>query len=100
MDFAGPIKYRKSKKQEGKAYLVVYACSLTQALYVEVLTSMETTEFLQSLKRLIACRGRPKKIYSDNGGTFVAAAKWLGAVMKDEHINNLLAKEGSSGNLT
>ena len=94
LDFTGPIKYKKSKKQEGKAYVVVYACSLTRALYLEVLTSMETTEFLQSLKRFIARRGRPRKIYSDNGRTFVAAAKWLRAVIKDERVCNLLVTEG------
>ena len=94
LDFAGPIKYRRSKSQEGKAYIVVYACSLTRALYLEVLTSMETVEFLQSLKRFIARRGRPRKIYSDNGRTFVAAAKWLRAVMKDERVSNLLVTEG------
>ena len=92
VDFAGPLKYRKSKKQEGKAYLIVYACSLTRALHLEVLTTMETTEFLGSLKRFIARRGRPKKIYSDNGGTFVAAAKWLRTVMKDERVSNFLAR--------
>jgi hypothetical protein len=63
-------------------------------LYLEVLTSMETVEFLQSLKRFIARRGRPRKIYSDNGRTFVAAAKWLRAVMKDERVSNLLVTEG------
>ena len=92
MDFAGPLKYRKSKKQEGKAYLTVYACSLTRALHLEVLTTMKTTEFLRSLKRFIARRGRPKKIYSENGGTFVAAAKWLRTVMKDERVSNFLAR--------
>lgn len=73
--------------------MVVYACSLTRALYLEVLTCMETPEFLQSLKRLIARRGRPKKIYSDNGRTFVGAARWLRAVMKDERANEFLARE-------
>ena len=92
VDFAGPLKYRKSKKQEGKAYLIVYSCSLTRALHLEVLTSMETTEFIGSLKRFIARRGRPKKIYSDNGRTFVAAAKWLRTVMSDERVSNLLAR--------
>ncbi len=92
VDFAGPLKYRKPKKQEGKAYLVVYACSLTRALHLEVLTTMETSEFLGSLKQLIARRGRPKKIYSDNGGTFVAAGKWLRTVMEDERVTNLLAR--------
>ena len=94
VDIAGPLKYRKSKSQEGKAYLFVYAFSLIRALHIEVLTTMEATEFLGSLKRLIARRSRPKKIYSDNCGTFVAAAKWLRTVMKDEGVGNLLAREG------
>ena len=44
---------------------------------MELLLSLETVEFLGALKRFIARRGRPTKIYSDNGKTFVAAAKWL-----------------------
>ena len=88
VDFAGPLKYGKSKKQEGKAYLIVYACSLTCALHLKVLTTMETMEFLGSLGR----RGCPKKIYSDNGGTFVAAAKCLRTVMKDKRVSNFLAR--------
>ena len=43
VDFAGPIKYRKSPRVEGKAYLVLFACSLTRALYLEVLPNQETT---------------------------------------------------------
>ena len=53
---------------------------------------METNEFISTLKRLIARKGRPEKIYSDNGKTFVAAAKWLRNVMKDERLHNFLAK--------
>ena len=93
VDFARPLKYRKSKKQEGKAYVIVYACSLARALHLKVLTSLETTEFLGSLKRFIACRGRPRKIYSNNGGTFVAAAEWLQTVMKDQRVRKLLTRE-------
>ena len=37
IDFAGPIKYRKSPRIEGKAYLVMYACSLSTAIHLEVL---------------------------------------------------------------
>ena len=36
VDYAGPIKYRVSKNREGKAYFVLYACSLTRALYLEL----------------------------------------------------------------
>ena len=49
--------------------------------------------FIQSLKRLIARRGRPSKVYSDNGRTFVAAAKWLDKVRKDEKFNDFLSKQ-------
>ena len=73
--FAGPMKYRKKKGQEGKAYQVLSACSLTRGIYLELLSSLETSEFLRSLKRFIVRGGRPEKIYSDNGRTFVAAAK-------------------------
>ena len=75
VDFAVPLKYRVRSKKEGKAYLVLYACSLTRGLFLEVLPNLETNEFLRSLKRLIARRGRPAKIYSDNGKTFVGAER-------------------------
>lgn len=93
VDFAGPIKYRKSSRAEGKAYLVLYACSLTRALYLEILPNLETTTFMASLKRFIARRGRPSKIFSDNGRTFVGAAKLLKEIQKDEQMQDYLASE-------
>ena len=92
VDYAGPIKYRKRGKQEGKAYIIVYACSLTRALYLEVTKTLTTEEFLSTLKRFIARKGRPVKVYSDNAKTFVAGAKWLKQVMRDEKFNDFLAK--------
>lgn len=74
VDFAGPIKYRLTQKREGKLYIILNACSLTQAPYLELSKSMETSEFLRSLKRLVARKVRPQKIFSDNVKTFVAAA--------------------------
>ena len=93
VDFAGPIKYRIRAKTEGKAYLALCACSLTRGLLLEVLPNLATSEFLRSLKRLIARRGRPEKIYSDNGKTFVGAEKWLKQVMRDEKTQDYLAHE-------
>lgn len=83
VDFAGPIKYRKTPRVEGKAYLVLYACSLTKALYLEVLPNLETSTFFASLKRFIARRGRPLKIFSDNGRTFVGAENLLKQIQND-----------------
>ena len=93
VDFAGPIRYRKSARVEGKAYLVLFACSLSRALHLEVLPNLETVTFLESLKRLVARRGRPSKIFSDNGRTFIGAAKWLKQIRSDEQIQSYLADE-------
>ena len=92
-DFTGPLKYGIQPKVEGKAYLVLYASSLSRALYLEVLPSLETSEFLSSLKRFIARRGRRAVIYSDNERTFVGAAQWLKQVRRDENLRACLAHQ-------
>ena len=51
VDYAGPIKYLTKEKREGKAYIILYDCSLTRAVYLELLATQETNESLQSLKR-------------------------------------------------
>ena len=94
VDFAGPIKYLSKNRKEMKAYIVMYACSLTRAVYLELLQDQTMPEFLRSLKCFIVRRGRPEKIFSDNGKTFVAASKWLKKIRQDEKINDWLAKQG------
>ena len=94
VDFAGPIRYQRGRKTEGKAYLAMFACSLTRAIHLELVTSLKTEEFIACLKRFIARRGRPKVVYSDNGATFQATAKWLQRVRKDEQFHSLLASFG------
>ncbi|XP_078384079.1 uncharacterized protein LOC144666532 [Oculina patagonica] len=94
VDFAGPIKYRQSPRVEGKAYLVLYACSLSRAMHLEVLPNQETSTFLGSFKLMVARRGRPAKVYSDNGKTFVGAARWLKQIQRDEKVQSYLSDEG------
>lgn len=59
--------------KKAKAYKVLYACSLSRALYLEVTKPMAIVEFISTLKQFIARKGRPAKIYSGNGRTLVAA---------------------------
>jgi hypothetical protein len=41
------------------------------------------------LKRFIARRGRPRVVYSDNGGAFIKTRKWLEKLRKDENLRGL-----------
>ena len=67
VDYAGPVKCHVSRNREGKAYILLYACSLSLALHLELTKTMETEEFISTLKRFIARKGCPEKIYPDNG---------------------------------
>ena len=93
VDFAGPIKYSGKCKTEKKAYIVLYSCCLTCGIFLEVLPSLETGEFIKSFKRLIANRGRPALVYSDNGSTFTAEAKWLTKVKEEEKSHSFLSDQ-------
>ena len=67
VDFAGPMSYKTSSKREsGKAYILLFACSLTRAIHLELLSDQTTEGFIKGLKRFIARRGRSQKVYSDN----------------------------------
>lgn len=90
LDFTGAIKYRVQPRAQGKAYVALYSCSLTRAIHLELVPNMELKEFIVSFKRFIARRGKPSKVYSDNGSTFVAAAKWLNQVRREEKFNQFL----------
>ena len=91
VDYAGQTKYRH-KKLERKAYILLYSCSLTRAVYLDLLPDLSTEEFIRSFKRLVTRRGRPRKVYSDNAKTFVAAEKWVKNVMKDEKLQHWLSR--------
>ena len=93
VDFAGPIKYHKLSQVEGKAYLVLYTCSLTRALHLEVLPNLETSAFLGSLKCLVARRGRPAKVFSDDERSFVGAARWFKQVQSHAKVHSHLSSE-------
>ena len=74
-------------------YLLLFTCSLSTAIHLEVLSKQTTHKFIHALKRLIAKRGRSQVIYSDNAKTFVAASKWIEKINKDKLMQEYLMKE-------
>ena len=73
IDFADPTYYRTKTKKESKAYILILSCSVTRAVHLELIPNTTTQEFIKCLKRLIARRGKPSTICSDNA----KSAKWL-----------------------
>ena len=47
-DFAGPVKYKQGKKSQGNAYLAIFTCSLSRAMNLELMASLQTNNFITS----------------------------------------------------
>ena len=92
-DFAGPIYDRTKTKKESKAYILIFSCSVSRAVHLELIPNTTTKKFVKCLKRLVARRGKPTTIYSDNAKSFQAAAKWLKQIIKSEQLHEHLTKE-------
>ena len=84
-DVFGPM-YVKEGRKEVKRYGVVFTCFSLRAVHIELLATMETDSFIQSLRRLIGRRGAVREIRSDNGSNFVGADNELKKAM--EEINH------------
>lgn len=90
VDYAGPIQLLRLKDR-GKvilqAYICVFVCFTTKALHLELVSDLTTECFIAALKRFISRRGIPLEINSDNGTTFVGAAKQI-KQLKEFFSNN------------
>nr|CAI5856921.1 unnamed protein product [Callosobruchus analis] len=76
VDYAGPLLV-KDKKGRGaklqKCYVCLFICFSTKAVHIELVTDLSTESFILTLRRFVSRRGRPRQIWSDNGGNFVGA---------------------------
>eukprot|EP00794_Sanderia_malayensis_P006269 gene6269-6990_t len=90
VDYAGPLLYKNKNRADLKAYSILYSCSLTRGLHLELLQSMICDEFIGSF---IAVRGRPKKMISDDSRTYVAAAKIIDRIMKGGKAQGFLERQ-------
>ncbi len=76
VDFAGPFVIRQGHTQKPiyvKTYACLFVCPSTKAIHIELCSSLSTNDFLATLRRFIANRGRTFHMFSDNGTNFVGA---------------------------
>ena len=88
LDYFGPF-YCKVRRQHFKRYGCVFVCLAARAIHIECVNSLKASAFLCALSRFIARRGKPEKIYSDNGTNFKGA--------QEELQNALTSLDGPAG---
>ena len=67
IDLAGPI----ITKPDNKTRVAVFVCFSTKAVYMELVTDLTKDSCIAVLKRFVARRGLPEKIFRYNGTNFV-----------------------------
>ena len=71
------VKTRWRNGAPRKAYIVLYTCLTTRAIWCDITYSESADEFLLSFKRFMANEGRPVVVRTDSAGYFHKARKQL-----------------------
>ena len=80
IDLFGPLDIRDTVKRRTarKCWGVIFVCTTTSAIHLEVTEDYSCDSFLLCLRRFFNLRGVPARIQSDPGSQLMAAAKELG----------------------
>lgn len=69
VDFGGPcLTIQGRGRTRAKRYLCLFLCLQTHCCHLEMATSLETGAFLNAFVRMVARKGWPTNMLSDNGG--------------------------------
>ena len=93
VDFAGPLARRDDKNKEAKASILIFTCSVTRAVHLEVTKTQTAEEFQVKLNAFITRKTRPRRIVSDNASVFKTTAQWIKRIRKNEELQNFLAQQ-------
>ncbi|XP_045033912.1 uncharacterized protein LOC116935697 [Daphnia magna] len=76
-DLFGPLDVGLSRNRTAKRWGVLFTCLVTHAVYLELVTSLSSDDFLLILRRFIGLYGQPGVFHTDNGTNFVGAEREL-----------------------
>ena len=96
IDVFGPYRItdgRATRKNssEKKTWAVIFSCLVSRATHIEPLPAMDTSSFINALRRFFAIRGTCKVIRSDRGTNFVGALNQncnISVAKINEHIKS------------
>ena len=82
IDVFGPwsVPYRRTRGgfASSKRWAVMFTCMSTRAVHLEVIEGMDTSSFINALRRFFSVRGPAKQLRSDCGTNFIGACRELG----------------------
>jgi hypothetical protein len=97
VDYGGPYTVRITRNTSAKRWLCLFTCTTSRAVHLEIAFSLDTPSFLNAFSRMVARRGKPELVVSDNGTNFVGAERELAELVRNldqDRIINDAANQG------
>lgn len=104
IDYAGHFLLKTHKLRNPKlikCYIALFICMTTKAIHLEAVTELTSEAFIATFRRFVSRRGKPKRVYSDNGTNFVGANKeikqlneFLSSIENQNKITNTFNIDG------
>lgn len=101
VDYAGYFDIKSSQRRNApyvKGYVAVFVCLTTRAIHLELVSDASTLQFMKALKRFIARRGIPTRVFSDNRKFFIGALREIQEALDqalsqvDSDLNKMLSQ--------
>ncbi|XP_027897195.1 uncharacterized protein LOC114159423 [Xiphophorus couchianus] len=102
LDVFGPWNVVARRTRGGlahsKRWALIFTCMAVRAVHIEVIESLDTSCFINALRRFLAIRGPVKQIRSDRGTNFVSASADLRipSNIDSKSVEKYLADRGCS----
>ncbi len=96
LDVFGPFSVSARRTRgghaESKPWGILFTCMSTRGVHIEIIESLDTSSYINAMRRLFAIRRPVRQFRSDCGTNFVAASKELGfsKVAKDPEMQKYL----------
>lgn len=87
----------EGSRANAKRWAVLFTCLSSRAIHIEVIESMDTSSFINALRRFLALRGPVIQIRFDCGSNFIGARNELQGVLTPSDVSttrSYLLKEG------
>ena len=90
VDHTGYFYARDIFGNQIKLYICLFVCATTRAVHLEVVDNLSTTLFILCLRHLVAAKGIPSLIISNNHKTFISGETFLLDLQEDDTVQEFL----------
>ncbi|XP_033221094.1 uncharacterized protein LOC117175496 [Belonocnema kinseyi] len=96
VDYFGPFQVTIGRRHE-KRYGVLFTCLNVRAIHLELASSLSTDSMTIALRGMISRRGKPTRLFLDNGANFVGPNIELRRALEEFDQDEILRKTAING---